>query len=440
MRQKDKVLNWIDENEDKVITLLQDMLQIASVNPWFEDDTYPTKEKNIQAYLKNYLENMGFETQLWEPDAAKLAKYEGRAGYYAGRDFTDRPNLLGTIKGNGTGNSVLLTGHVDVVKAGEGWTKAPFGGEVEDGKIYGRGAADMKGGIAAMIMAVQAIQAADVKLDGDVFIGTVADEEAGGMGTLALADFLKENDLLADACILTEATSLNIAPISRGILWGRLIIEGRSGHIEMPQGDWRTGGAVDAIDKMHLYLDQFKRLNADWAVKKVHSLLPIPCQINIAQVNAGEYPTSFANHGEIIFNAQYLPHERDELRMGGKVKQEISDFVSQVAKLDPWLAEHPPVIEWLVDADCAETNKNHPFVRNMAASLREINEYPMLEGICAHTDMGWFVNVGMPTINFGPGEPRIAHQVDEYIPIDELIRATKALAMAILNWCGYERA
>ena len=97
----------------------------------------------------------------------------------------------------------------------------------------------------------------------------------------------------------SEPTHLKIAPLCRGILWGKLTIEGRAGHIELKQGDFRTGGAVDAIDKASLYLEQFRRLNKEWSVAKEHKYLPIPCQIHIAQFQAGEYPTTFANRAEL---------------------------------------------------------------------------------------------------------------------------------------------
>ena len=168
-------------------------------------------------------------------------------------EFEDRPNLLGMLKGEGNGKSLMLSGHIDVVQRGSKWTYDPFAGTVEDGNIYGRGACDMKGGIAAMTMAVKAIREAGLKLKGDVKIGTVVDEEAGGMGTLALVAAGNR----ADACIITEPTDLQIAPLCRGILWGKLVIEGRAGHIELKQGDWRKGGAVDAIEKGLLYPESF---------------------------------------------------------------------------------------------------------------------------------------------------------------------------------------
>lgn len=427
-----KVFSWIDNNKDEVVKLLSSLIKVPSVTTYFDEEKCYMREGDAQRTLKAFLVDMGMETEFSYPDAKHLAKYEGRAGYYADHTFEDRPNLYGVHKGQGGGKSILLSGHIDVVQRGSKWTKDPFGAEIVGNKLYGRGAVDMKGGIAAMTMALKAIQQSGIKLKGDVKIGTVVDEEAGGMGTLAFVD----KGYRADGCLITEPTHLKVAPLCRGILWGKLVVPGRSGHIELKQGDWKTGGAVDAIDKASLYLEHFRRLNKRWAVTKTHKYLPIPCQIHVAQFNAGEYPTTFANNAELVFNAQYLPEEKDEMGLGGKVKKEIEDFVATIAQTDEWLRENPPYIEWLIDADCGETLDDQPFFQTVRDSAAAVNPSSDVEGICCHTDMGWFCNVGMPTLNVGPGDAKLAHQADEFIEIDELITCTKMIASIIMNWCS----
>lgn len=429
--QKEKVYRWIDGHQEIITELLKNLLRIPSVTPYFDEDKVYMKEGEAQSFLKSYLEEMGMETEFTYPDAQKLKAYEGKPGYYADHTFENRPNLYGRLKGQGGGKSILLSGHMDVVQRGSKWTRDPFGGEIEGNRIYGRGSVDMKGGIAAMVAAVKAIQESGLSLGGDVMVGTVVDEEAGGMGTLALV----AEGYRADGCLITEPTHLKIAPLCRGILWGRLTIEGRAGHIELKQGDFRTGGAVDAIDKASLYLDSFKRLNREWSVTKEHKYLPVPCQIHVAQFEAGEYPTTFANQAILTFNAQYLPSEKDENGLGSKVKKELEDFVAAVAKTDPWLKEHVPQIEWLIDADCGETADDQPFFQTIRDSAQEVNPGSTVEGICCHTDMGWFCNVGIPTLNIGPGDARLAHQADEFVEIDELLTCTKMIASILMDWC-----
>ncbi|MEK3699778.1 ArgE/DapE family deacylase [Paenibacillus sp. FSL R10-2199] len=436
MNQEQQVMEWIEDHQEEILEFLQQLIQIPSVNPWFFDEPGPSKEKEVQEFISRKLEGLGAEIEMWEPNADDLKPYEGMAGYYPGRDFTGRPNLAATFGKDAPGKSLLLFGHIDVVMAGSKWTVDPFEGTIMDGKMYGRGTVDMKGGVAAMIMAVEAVLGSGLKLKGPVVVGTVVDEEAGGMGAL---DFI-HHGYRADACILTEPTSLTIAPLCRGILWGKIKIQGRSGHIEMPQADWKDGGAVDSIKKARYILDAFDRLNEQWAVSKTHPYLSIPCQVHVAQLNAGEYPTSFANEAEIVFNAQYLPSERDEKLVGGNVKKELTDFLRQAALQDPWLSEHLPEIEWMVDADCAETDVAHPFVQTCVQSLQAIGEAGTIEGLGFHTDMGWPVNVGIPTINFGPGDPSLAHHSDEFTPVHEVIQAVKMIAKTIIDWCGTEKA
>ncbi|MDO4321995.1 MAG: ArgE/DapE family deacylase [Lachnospiraceae bacterium] len=431
MDNKQKVYDWIDQHQDEVVKLLQELIQAPSVNAYFDEEDCYKKEGLTQAVLRKHLDAMGMKTEFQYPNAEELKEYEGKPGYYADHKFEDRPNLIGVLVGEGGGKSILLSGHIDVVQRGTKWTYDPFGGTVADGKIYGRGAVDMKGGDAAMTMAVKAIQGAGLKLKGDVKIGTVVDEEAGGMGTLALMAAGNR----ADACLITEPTDLQIAPLCRGILWGKIVIEGRAGHIELKQGDWREGGAVDAIEKGLKYLRAIKNLNQDWAITKTHKYMTLPCEVNLAEFHAGEYPTTFANHAEIVFDAQYLPREKDENGLGSKVKKELEDFVAAVAQTDDWLRENPPYIEWMIDADCGETLDDQPFFQQVVKSAREVHPESGIEGIGFHTDMGWFCNVGIPTINIGPGNPRLAHHSDEFVTIEDMITCTKMIASIIMDWC-----
>ncbi len=427
-----RVLAEVEARRESLIEFLSQIVSVPSVNPWFADAPNPSREEEVQRLIEARLKALGATIDWWEPDADQLASYQGHPGYYAGRQFRHRPNLAGTLKGTGGGRSLLLFGHVDVVSAGSGWKRDPFTLVRENGRLVGRGTADMKGGMAAMMIALEAVLAAGVRPAGDIVYGSVVDEEAGGMGTLAFVD----RGHRADACIMAEPTALSVAPLCRGILWGKLTIRGRSGHIEMPQADWREGGAVDAIGLARLYMDHFDRLNADWGQRKRHPLLPVPCKLLVAQIAAGEYPTAYANSAELVFNAQYLPAERDEYGLGSRVKAEIGDFVARVAATDPWLAAHPPQIEWLVDADCAETPADHPFVTVMTEAVRDIGRDPVLQGQSSHTDMGWLTRSGAATVNIGPGEPGVAHQDNEFIPEEELVEAAKSFALAILRWSG----
>jgi acetylornithine deacetylase len=433
---RERIVVAAAERQNETIALLQDLVRVPSVNPFFTGYTEPSREGEVQDILAARLERLGGRLDRWEPDGEALARYAGGPGYYPGRDFTGRPNLVAILPGSGGGRSLMLLGHVDVVSAGEGWTVEPFAAVRQDGAIYGRGTADMKGGTAAAISALELLRSLGVRLRGDVVVASVVDEEAGGMGTLALVD----RGYRADGAIIPEPSDLNVAPLCRGILWGRLTIPGRASHIEMPQPHWRDGGAVDAIALGREFLDAIDRLNARWAndPAKNHPLLPLPCQVCVSMLAAGEYPTAYAGEMRITFDAQYLPAERDERGLGGRIKADLETFFTEVAQEHEWLQLHPPRIEWLVDADCAETPADHPLPRLLHAAVQQAGAVSRMEGMASHTDMGLLVNAGIPTVNFGPGAPSVAHQPDEHITEGDLRRATTALALTIAEWCGID--
>lgn len=436
MSNLEKVCGWIDAHRGEAIDFLAELVKIPSVNPWFSNYNPYTTEKDVQLFLADRLRELGFDVELWEVDPDELKRYEGMPGYYEGRPMRDRPNLCAIRRGTGGGRSLLLTGHPDVVKEGEGWTRDPFGAQIENGRMFGRGTVDMKGGIAAMIMAVKAILESGVRLKGDVIVGTTPDEEAGGMGAL---DFVHRPGFSADGAIMTEPTySRGIGSMCRGILWGKIVIPARAGHIEMEQQDWRQGGAVDGVKLAQLYLAQIDQFNTRWAARKKHPLLPMPCQLTVAQVVAGEYPSAYAGFAEISFDAQYLPEDLDEKYRGSRIKKEIEDFVSAVAETDAWLRENPPHVEWLLDADCAETPADGAFVQTLLGAANKLSGKVEVVGLGSHSDMGWFAHTGIPIVNFGPGDPMLAHQADESIELDDYINCTEILASMILDWCGAE--
>jgi acetylornithine deacetylase len=427
----------VEAGAERTIAFLQEVVRCPSVNPWFGEAPEITGEERVQDVFEARLQALGAsQIDRWEPSAEDLAHRKDGPGYYAGRDFGGRPNLVARIPGSDPdAPAMLILGHCDVVSPGAGWTTDPFGGERRDGKVYGRGTVDMKGGMACAIGALEALRDAGVPLRGDVLVASVVDEEAGGMGTLAFAD--RGYEAPAGA-IIPEATELNVAPLCRGILWGTVEIRGRAGHIELPQPGWREGGAVDAIALGRLLLDAIEARNRAWAADpaKNHPLLPLPCEIKVAQLQAGTYPTTYAESCRITFNAQYLPAERDEHGLGSHVKAELEELFRSFAPDDAWLREHPPTVEWLVDADCGETPSDAAVVVATHAAALAAGAPSRLEGVTAHTDMGLVIDSGIPSINFGPGHMGVAHQPDEHVAEDELLRCTLAMALAIEELVG----
>ncbi len=433
----DRILAAVDAGTEQTVELLQELLRAPSVNPWFGDPAEISGEQAVQDVFERLLRELGAdEIDVWEPNADDLAHRADGPGYYPGRDFTGRPNVVARFKGtNPDAPALMIQGHCDVVSVGSLWTEDPFGGERKDGKIFGRGAVDMKGGMAAALGAIAALKDAGVQLQGDLIVASVADEEAGGMGTLALVD---RGYIATAGTIVPEATNLNIAPLCRGILWGEVTLHGRAGHIELERRPWQEDGAVDAIDYGQRLLNAISERNAEWAVDPIknHKYIPIPCQIKVAQLDAGEFPTTYASSCKITFNAQYLPVQKDANGLGSIVKKELEDLFTGFVTGDQWFDEHPPTINWLVDADCGETADTEPVVTQTLKAALEVGLDSELQGCMSHTDMGLMIDSGSPTINFGPGHMGIAHQADEHIYEKDLAAATKVFAITIADLCG----
>ena len=432
-----RILDAVNNSRERIAQTLQELIRFESIVMADPAKAGPG-ERECQKYLERRLAAAGFETDLWEPDAdALLEKYRGKPGAQLGRNFRGRPNLAGTLRGSGGGRSILLTGHIDVVPAGEPghWRYEPFAGVREGESIHGRGAVDMKGGVASMLSAAEILRELNVPLCGDIIFATVVDEEIGGMGALAMAD----RGYRADAGILTEPTGNRISPLCHGILWGKIILDGIGGHAELKARHWDAGGPVDAIHLMRFVLDGIDILNERWRTdpQKNHPLMELSNQITVTQVRAGEHPSSTAGRAEIIIDVQYLPSEKDKDGVGGAVKREVEGYLSTLAQVDPWLAQRPPRVEWILDADCAEVKRDHPIIDTFAEACAAATHPFKLWGIGAHTDMGIPTELAKtPTINFGPGDPSQAHQPNEHVSIDDLLICTKVIALVVARWCS----
>lgn len=258
--------------------------------------------------------------------------------------------------------------------------------------------------------------------------------DVGGMGSLAMVD----RGFKADAGIMTEPTANRIAPLCHGILWGRIVLDGIGGHAELTPNAWYGSGPVDAVQLCRQVMDGIDTLNRRWMYdpKKNHPLMDMPNQIMITQLQAGEHPSSTAGRAEIIIDAQYLPSEKDEFGLGGKVKREIEEHIASVCQADPYLRMRPARIEWILDADCAETPADHPFVTTFQGAVEAAGLSPVLAGFGAHSDIGLPSGLGQtPTVNFGPGDPAQSHQPNERVSVKDLVDCTTAISLSIARWC-----
>ncbi|MGH3043061.1 MAG: ArgE/DapE family deacylase [Gaiellaceae bacterium] len=425
----------IESNANELVELVRSLVRFDTTSVDLSPGSAHTanEEADLQAYLGERLRGIGAGVDQWEPDAGDFADHPMMPPWHHWRG---RPLTVGTISGAGGGRSLIVNGHIDVVDAGERsrWTSPPFEADIRDGRIYGRGAVDMKGGIGAALFAVEALHRCDVRLAGNVVFESVPDEETCAMGTVAAI----ARGYGADAGLVPEPTGLNLWIATRGLLHGTLTVEGRSAHAEMNQPHWREGGGVNAIQKAAAVLAGLDRLTADWAERedKRHPLLGTP-SVNPTIVSGGSFISNVPERCEVALNTTYLLGNADEHGYGSVPRSEIEQAVAAVAQADDWLAEHPPAWSWYTDYPPSEIDPASPIVAVAQEAGRDLGVDVRTEGIDTTYDgalLTLFAETPSPA--FGPGDLRRAHAPDEWVGIDELVLGAKIYARAITLWCG----
>jgi acetylornithine deacetylase len=409
----------IDARRVELVALTQRLIQIESVTG---------NEGAIQGFIADELARMGLAVDVWTPDLAALSTHPA---YFpvAGLDFTRRPNVVGIWKGTGGGRSLLVNGHVDTIpiEPAARWTHGALSGGEERGRVYGRGASDMKGGLAVMTMAVRVLQDLGLRLRGDVILEYVVDEELTGYGTLAAV----QRGYRADAGISLETSDLHVQPACIGRLWFTVTLKG------LAVGISRHWEGVSAIDMGLLVVQAIKELERRRRADLRHPLYPdnrsaLPCVV--CMFHAGTFPSAVPDSAVLRGSLGLLPQENVK-----EVQRQVTDQILRVAEADPWLRGHPPVVEFKeVGADGAEIPVDHPIVRTVCAAFRAVTgSAPTVGGRTGGADTRYLIKHGQtPTVIFGPGVTSEMHAVNESVPIANLVTATKTLALAIAEWCG----
>ena len=427
-----QIMDEIERRRDELVALASDLIAFDTTAREHNDD--PAREEAaLQKYLAARLRAAGAETDVWEPAPEDVA---GSPMTPPGLRFEGRPQLAARFPGAGGGRSLLFNGHIDVVKPDpiEHWTSDPFRPEVRDGRLYGRGACDMKGGIASMVFAAEVLASLGMRLAGDLVICTVSDEESTGCGALAAV----AHGVRADAGIVPESTDFEVKIACRGTLIPTISVPGRAGHAGCPQPHWREGGAVNAIDKATLVSDAMRRLEADWRQRRnEHAPFLSPGDIVATQIAGGEWMVSYPASCRLEYHIAYLPAQAAPDGWGGKVKDEVVEWVMRAAQADPWLAENPPTIGWAPEVPAAGVAPDEPIVSITLAASAVAGRPRRMWGMDGWFDGATFTLSGTPTIGYGPGNgSTIAHVVDEYIPVDDLVAAAQALAITAVRFCG----
>ncbi len=420
-----KVLATIDMNA--LIEAIKTVVAVPSLDG-SED------ESRVQEVMADLMRQLGFDVDMWEIDFAELSQHPGYSVE------VDRARGVGVVgrygRATADGKSLVLNGHTDVVPAGEleNWQYPPWEATVneDEGRIYGRGVLDMKGALLCGVFAVKAIMDAGVELAGHVAVQSVIGEEDGGVGTLA--SIMRGH--VADAAVVMEPTELMISPAQAGAHNFRVSIPGMAAH-----GALRDEG-VDPLEKFLLIyqailmFEKVRNLNVSHPMFKDYAL---PYPICVGTIQGGVWASTVME--TLTF----------EGRLGIQVDEDPQDarrafekLLLDTAAADPWLSQHPPILEWWGGTfDPASIAADHPIVTTVSESYTVITgQEPLLRGMPYGADMRLLINYGeIPTVMFGPGDVRKAHQPDEFVPIAELETAVRTLALTVLRFCGvYEEA
>lgn len=438
--QEQRVCAHIAEHQDELVNLAAELIAFDTTAR--EPGDPPRQESELQNHLAAILEDAGAEIDLFEPDEAEMA---GQPLVPPGLDFKGRPQLIATQPGAGKNKSLVFNGHIDVV-SGEPraeWTTGPFEPDIRNGRLYGRGACDMKGGVAAMVFALQALYRTKTTLAGDLIVATNSDEESSGAGGTALV----QRGLKADAAIVTEPTGHHVWVACRGSEYGVIRVPGRPGHAEVRQPSWRNGGAVNAIEKATVVIDAVRSLRAKWAGDEAlrHPHVSQP-DLLATLARSGEWAVTYPASCDLTIAVMYVPAQADATGWGSDVRREVETHIRKhAAENDEWLAEHPPTFRWWPNAVMpVEVDPGHPIVATTQAASNDIGRPAPLSGLDSWFDGATLTRfAGIPAIGYGPpgfeaGGASVAHTIDEYVPIDGLVSTAQALAIAAMRFCGTE--
>lgn len=418
MKERQQLLaSYIDRHTNEATSFLQQLVQQPSVQG---------NERGVQDLVIQKLSELQLQVDVWDPGMEELMKHPY---FVASRvNYIGSPNVVGVLRGQGGGKSIILNGHIDVVPEGDvtKWNQHPFSGYIEGNKMYGRGTTDMKGGNVALLLAMEAIIKTGIKLKGDVIFESVIEEESGGVGTLATLI----RGYKADAAIIPEPTNMKLFIKQQGSMWFRVVVEGRSAH-----GGTRYEG-VSAIDKAWKIYEAIMKLEAtrNAAIKDpLYKHVSIPLPINVGKIQGGSWPSSVPDLVTLEGRIGVGPHEAMN-----EVKQQLFACIKKANDQDDWLREHPAQLEffgaqWVPNY----MERDHPFVTVLINNFQSVyNREIAIEASPWGTDGGLLGTVGgIPTLIIGPGETKVAHYPNEFIDLNEVMKAAKLFANTILSWC-----
>lgn len=383
----------IDIPRGDAVALTRALTRIDSRNPTLSPDSLG--ELQIAEALGRLLSEWGFTVNLQE---------------CAPR----RPNLVASI-GNPSRPALMFAGHLDTVGV-EGMTHDPFAADMRSGRIYGRGSADMKAGIAAMcVAALRAFDSSGNNAAGQIIVAAVADEEYESLGMRSLL----ASGIRAEAAVLTEPTRLAICPAHRGFVWAEIEFTGRAAHGS------RYDIGIDAITHAGLVLAALDEFGKTDLAARTHPLLG-RASVHASTISGGTGMSTYPDRCLLAIERRTLPGEGVS-----QVARELSDACELVRARNPELSAS---VRLLTAQSPSDVDRNEPVVRMLEKAIEDESIEPRIEGLSAWTDAALLNGSGIPAICFGPGDIALAHSAEEYVPVREIEMAADVLARVGIDW------
>lgn len=385
---------------NKLVELVRKMISVPS--HW----DVPTMEEEIVSELADYFNDVGLSFELQPIDKR-------------------RSNIIARVQGAGGGRSLALNGHLDTVPP-YNMTIDPFGAVIENNRIYGRGAVDMKGPIAAMIMTLLAFKRTGIELKGDLIFTGVLAEETNSDG----CETLIESGFRSDGAIVGEPSNREYAIAHRGLEWLEIEIIGKRAHGGIPEA------GVNAIVNAAKFILRVQEKIVPRLKKLYHPHMG-PSVMNFGRIEGGTQPSTVADRCIIQLDRRYIPVEKLE-----DVIKDYEDILRELSEEDPdfkWeLRRMPSSIMKLYDHVPMETSPDHPLVHAVINSIEKITGVPpKMTTRRGWTDAAILNYYGkIPTVIYGPGDITRSHSSNEYITIEELWEGFKTYCLIAMDFCG----
>ena len=389
-----KVLNKI--LPEKVIELAKKMVQIDTQNP-------PGKEKDFAVFIEPMLKSMGLETSV----------FEFKKG---------RPDVVAVYRIGESKKAIIFDGHMDTVPFGDlsTWSVDPLSGTVKEGKLFGRGSADMKGSIAAYVYALKTLINSGIKLNGNITLILTSDEEASTMET----KYVLEKGYHATFGIVGEPSNLQVHTAHKGFARWKLTTYGKSAHSSTPDN------GVNAIYKMAKAVTKLEEMAENASRQKAHPLLGPPT-FSVGIIKGGTRDNVVPDTCEVTIERRLLPGEKPDI-----VEKQINDTLSLITSKDPQFKYNLSLYHWLSGAETPPTAPVVSLAKNAVQDI--VGQEVKIEGFAATTEMVHLTNVGIPSIILGCGHVKQTHIANEYVLTQQIIDVAKAYALIMLRYLGKE--